>query len=266
MHNIQIDKSHCVKCGQCVITCPGRLFSQENSQEFPKTIPNASELCIGCNHCVAACPVGVIAIDEIDQAACQPISKEGIPRFEHISTLVRMRRSIRNYSDRPLEQSKLEQIFDVIRWAPSAKNGLPVRWIVVNSRKAVNEIASLVIDWMRPQESCRSLLEAWDGGVDPITRGAPCLAIAYTGEDAMWPVVDATIAVETLDLCLAAMRLGSCWAGYFVRAAQNDKKIPEHLGLDATQKIQGALFLGYPGNEAYQRVPFRKELDIRWIQ
>lgn len=266
MRNIQIDKAHCIKCGQCVLTCPGALFIQESPQDFPQTVEKAGEWCIGCAHCVASCPVGVIAIDEIDQAACQTISKDGIPRFEHIANLVRMRRSIRNYSEQPLERSKLEQVLDVVRWAPTARNGLSVRWLVADNRETVMELASLVIEWMRPIDSFKIIVEEWDRGEDRIMRGAPALVIAYTDTDALWPVVDSTIAVETLDLCATAMRLGCCWAGYFVLAAQNFKeKINERLGLSEAQTVQGALMLGYPGNEAYQRIPWRKELDLRWL-
>ena len=91
------------------------------------------------------------------------------------------------------------------------------------------------------------------------------MVIAYTGADAIFPEVDCTIAVETLDLCAAAMQLGSCWAGYFMRAAQMDRTLQKWLGLKKGEKVQAALLLGYPSLEVYKRIPFRKELEIQWI-
>ena len=266
MHLIHIDTTHCVRCNQCVAACPSRLIVQETPQSYPRRVADADERCIACMHCTAICPVGVIAIDEIDRKMCQPVPKESMPRFEHIATLARTRRSIRNYSAKPVEKAKLEQVLDVVRWAPTAKNGLPVRWVVANRRELIAELAGMIVEWMRNIPECRPAVDAWDRGVDMVTRGAPCLIVAYTEKDALWPAMDATIAVETLDLCATAMRLGCCWAGYFILAAQSDRKIAKRLGLTDSQTVQAALMLGYPANESYTRIPWRKELDIRWLE
>ena len=264
--SIQLDRYQCARCGQCVLACPGQLFLRKNHSECPVIIPNAAELCIRCGHCVAGCPVGAISVGSLGVDACQTVPRESIPRFEHISTLVRMRRSIRRFDEKPLEIAKLESLLDVVRWAPSARNEQPLKWIVVRHREKMVELGSLIANAMRGKEHYTRQVEAWDDGNDMILRGAPTLAIAYTDSDAIFPEVDCTIAMETLDLCAAAMRLGSCWAGYFIRAAQEHPAINGWLGLKKTEKVQAALLLGYPGQEVYKRIPFRKELEIKWIQ
>ncbi len=202
----------------------------------------------------------------VDAKMCQEVVKECVPRFEHIATLVRMRRSIRRYADKPLDERVIEQIMDVVRWAPTAKNGLPVKWIVINDAKKVQELAGLVVNCVRTWPGNAALGESWDKGVDPIFRGAPCVIAAYADETAMWPEVDATIAVETLDLCVAAMRLGSCWAGFFVLAAKNDPAIKRFLGLSDTETVYGALMVGEIGDDTYHRIPHRPELSVKWIR
>jgi nitroreductase len=177
-----------------------------------------------------------------------------------------MRRSIRQYDTKPLDEKVIAQLMDIVRWAPTARNGLPVKWIVVNGREKVHELAGLIVEWLRPIKGMESLAEAWDGGGDPILRGAPCLVVAYTEESALWPIVDTAIAVETLDLCATAMRLGSCWAGYFVRAAQSEPAINRWLGLTEKQTVHGGLMIGHINNEVYRRIPHRPELDLRWIR
>ena len=266
MDKINIDKYLCVRCGQCIVGCPGRLFYRNSLNDYPLKVENADKNCISCNHCVAACPVGAITVDGVDIKMCQDFVRESIPRFEHISTLVRMRRSIRRYSEKPLEEGVIEQLMDVVRWAPTARNGLPIKWIVVDNPKKLKELAGLVVNWIGLQPGGQPLVDAWNKGVDPIFRGAPCLIVAYTDSTAIWPVVDATIAVETLDLCVSAMRLGSCWAGYFIRAAQSDPAINRWFGLTENETVQGGLMLGHIGDEAYQRIPYRPELDLRWIR
>ncbi len=266
MEKIVIDKYLCVRCGQCVLTCPSRLYVQESPNNYPSTVPDAANNCISCNHCVAACPVGAIKVDGVDVKMCEPISKETIPRFDHIATLVRMRRSVRRFAPKPVDEKVIEQLMNVLRWAPSAKNGLPVKWIVVSGREKVRQVAELVINWMRGVKGLEALPVVWDQGIDPILRDAPVLVIAYTDQTAIWPVVDTSIAVETLDLCAAAMRLGSCWAGFFIRAAQSDPAIKKWLGLTEKQTVQGGLMIGHIGDEVYNRIPYRPDLDTRWIR
>ena len=263
--SIQLDRYLCVRCGQCILGCPSQLFSRRNLSDCPAIAPHADEVCINCGHCVAGCPVGAISVAGLGVDACQTIPRESIPRFEHISTLVRMRRSIRQFDEKPLEKAKLDSLLDVVRWAPSARNAQPLKWIVVQSREKMLELGNLIANAMRGKEHYVRQVEAWDNENDMILRGAPVLAIVYTESDAIFPEVDCTIAMETLDLCAAAMRLGSCWAGYFIRAAQEDSAIKDWLGLTNKEKVQAALLLGYPGQEVYKRIPFRKELEIKWI-
>jgi len=262
---IHIDQNQCVRCGQCLLSCPNQLFTRKNHSESPVIAPYAMDVCIHCGHCVAGCPASAITDSQWEEETGQTIPKENIPRFEHISTLVRMRRSIRHFEEKPLNLAKLETLFDVVRWAPSARNAQPIQWIVVQSREKMCQLGHLVADSMRKQDHFKRQVEAWDEGNDVILRGAPVMAVAVTGPDAIFPEVDCAIAVEILDLCAATMHIGSCWAGYFIRAAQADPAIQNWLGLKNDEKVQAALLLGYPNLETYKRFPFRKELEIKWI-
>ena len=266
MKKIVIDKYACVRCGQCLITCPSRLFSRETTKDYPSVIEEATDACIACHHCVAACPVSAISVDGVGGKDCDPLIKEILPRFDHIATLARVRRSIRRYEAKPLDEKIIVQLMDIVRWAPTAKNGLSVKWIVVNGLDKVHELAGLIVDWLRGKPGMESIAAAWDGGADPVLRNAPCLVVGYTEESAQWPIVDTAIAVETLDLCAAAMRLGSCWAGFFVRAAQNDPAINRWLGLNEKQTVHGGLMIGHTSDEVYRRIPHRPELDLKWIR
>ena len=155
---------------------------------------------------------------------------------------------------------------DIVRWAPTARNMQQVKWIVINSREKMHELAGMMIKSMKNNEKFQRQVEAWDIGKDVILRGAPALAIAYTDSEYSWGEVDSTIAMQTLDLCATAMRFGTCWAGYFIALAQNVPDIPKWLGLQSNEKIQAALMFGYPGFEAYHRIPYRKEIDLRLIR
>lgn len=270
MPKITFDRNQCVQCGQCTLVCPSHILQRKTSGDYPVCIEGGGEICISCYHCVAACPVRGVAIDGIGAAECLEYDKNTIVRFEYIAHLVRNRRSIRRYSDKPVKDQVINQLLDVVRWAPTAKNCLPVKWVIVNNAVKVRELAGMVMDWIETQPNSERLVENWNEGGDPIFRGAPCVIGAYTDDTTSphWAAVDTAIAVETLDLCATAMRLGACWAGIFVRAAQSTQKsvLNKWLGLSETETVHGGLMLGHVGKEAYQRIPHRPEASKIWIR
>jgi nitroreductase len=251
------------------MACPARIFQRKTPNDYPVCADYADETCIGCTHCLSVCPVGAITAGGRTTADCVSFADSSVPRFEQIANLARSRRSIRSYSDRAVETGTVEQMLDVVRYAPTAHNGLPVKWAALNVRKKVLELAALTAEWAKTQLPKSALLVAeWERGGDPFFRGAPCVVAAYTDETATWPAMDAAIAVETLDLCATAKRLGSCWAGYFIHAAQakeSKKAINDFLGLKDNETVQGGLMLGHIGTVAYQRIPYRPEVSVRWV-
>jgi hypothetical protein len=54
------------------------------------------------------------------------------------------------------------------------------------------------------------MVEAWNRVEDMILRGAPLLAIACTAENALKPVVDATIATTFLELAASTSKKRNC--------------------------------------------------------
>ena len=269
MPKIILHRALCMRCGQCTLVCPNRILQRQTSHDNPTPIDGGEEICIGCYHCVAACPGGALSVGGIGQNDCLEYDKTTAIRFEQIAQLVRKRRSIRRYSDKTLDDQIIEQLLDVTRWAPTAKNGLPLKWVIINNAAKVKELAGLIIDALKKVPNTERMVDVWNKGGDPVFRGAPCVIGAYTDDlTAHWSPIDTAIAVGTLDLCATAMRLGTCWAGIFVRAAQSAEKstINKWLGLKETETIHGGLMLGHIGEEVYQRIPHRPEAPKIWIR
>ena len=261
---ITIDSQLCTQCSNCLLACNTMLI-QSPDGGVPQPIENAGDTCISCGHCVAACAVGAISVDAITPDSSPMLDNNALPSYEQFDNLVRTRRSIRHFKKQPVDRAKIEQLLDTVRWAPSARNLLPVKWLVVNNPDTVRELASLVVDWCRPIEMFQHVIKKWDAGIDVVLRGASSLLIAYTDPDAMWGDIDATIAIETLDLAATTMNLGACWAGYFIVGSRNNPQINERLGLPGDRTIRAALMLGEVADESYSRVPFRPKAPVRWV-
>lgn len=65
-----------------------------------------------------------------------------------VNELIKQRWSPRAYSSRPVEKEKLQSILEVARWAPSAFNEQPWRFIVGQKGDSTyDDILSTLVDW-----------------------------------------------------------------------------------------------------------------------
>ncbi|WP_407355058.1 nitroreductase family protein [Methanolobus sp. WCC5] len=183
------------------------------------------------------------------------------------------RRSVRNYSDKPIPREILEEIFDMVRYAPSGMNRQSVNWTVIQDPVEVQRIAELTILWARDICSCGQkhplapimpmLIGMWDQGTDLICHGAPHLVIVHGEKDDPSGYLDAIIAMTHLDLAASAHGLGTCWAGVVQIAADSSPHLLEELGLPCGHRSYYAMMLGYPKYRV-QRVPPRNAAKVIW--
>lgn len=264
---IVLDREKCIGCGLCLSDCSTRNFVFPEKGKPPVLVDDADDRCIHCGHCVCICPTGALSVGSINAESILPIDSAKIATFEQFSELVKYRRSIRNFKKDAICQDDLDKLFETLRWAPTAKNLLMIKWIVVNDWDLVHELASMLLDGVRDQESCAGMIKAWDEqGYDWIHRGAPCLAIATMEEETVWTMTDAAIAAEIMDLGAASLGLGACWAGLFMNFIIQNASAREKIGLSKDQKVGAALMLGYPAGVKYTKTPLRPKCDVRYIR
>lgn len=268
MSQVKIDTTDCVRCGKCTRTCPMGIIRQTSSNAYPEVIAERQAGCIQCIHCVAVCPVSAITVAGIAARSCQQMGYENVPRFAQLTYLLQSRRSIRSYSPNVfVTREQVEELLDIVRWSPTARNTGQIKWRIILGREKVLELSHLIIDSLSDTPWGEHLAAARTHGADPVLRGCSAVACAYTdNEENDWGTVDATIAVTLLDLAACGMRLGSCWAGILMRAAQMKSQVSEWLGIHAPQKLQAALMLGHIDHEWFRRIPYRKEQVIDWIE
>jgi len=264
MHFIEIDKESCKRDGICSAVCPAELIELD-SEGFPVAVPDAAARCMSCGHCVAACPTAALSHQKVPLIDCLPIREDLMVSRPSAIQFLKMRRSIREFKDETVSREVLADLIDCARFANSAINIQPVRWVVVRKPDDTRRLAGLAADWLRKQnlDYLRRFVTAWDTGKDLILRGAPHVIAAYASVDEAWAPVDSVIALTYLELAAQANGLGTTWAGLLTRAAQNSPAIMEFLDLGKDQKLYGAVMVGYPKYK-YRRIPGRNEAIIKW--
>ncbi len=273
MSLFEIDESKCKRDGICAAECPMRLLEIKDTSLPPTPIEEAEERCIRCGHCVAVCPHGAFSLSDMRPGDCPPVNKGQLPDIEQTEHFLRSRRSIRTYLDREVEREKLARLIDIARYAPTGTNSQQVKWLVINSREGVKDLAGKVIDLIKhmirekhPMADSYRLplfVKAWDEGTDRISRGAPSLVIVHAPAEYALARVDCAIALTFLDLAAPSLGLGTCWAGFFMLAVSQWPPVKQALALPEGNDCFGAMMIGYP-KYTYRRLPLRKEPDIAW--
>ncbi len=264
MQLIAIDKEKCKKDGICITECPFNIL-KENSDGIPEMIPGGEAVCMRCGHCLAVCPAGALTLGGEAPGSSGPVKKNLSIEADAMEHLLKTRRSVRVYKDKPVPRETAGRLMDMMRWAPTAKNLQPVYWTLVDDRKKIRRMAGMTIDWLRECNIFPEMIATWDNeGEDMVLRDAPLMAIAHSHKDALNPPVDCTIAMTTLELAASAMGIGGCWAGFFMGAANNYVPLEEYLDLPEGHNVYAALMLGYP-KFSYQRIPAREGEKVRWF-
>ncbi|HLR35275.1 MAG TPA: nitroreductase family protein [Tissierellales bacterium] len=150
------------------------------------------------------------------------------------------RRSIRKYSNQPVEEEKLLKVLEAARLSPSAKNEQNWRFIVV-----------------KDSETRKKLTEAID---QPFVGEAPIILVGCGTEPESVMrggqpryTVDLSIATSYMILEAYEQGLGTCWLGSY-----DENGVKEVLDIPKEVRVVAITPLGYPDEAPSQRP--RKEL------
>jgi F420 biosynthesis protein FbiB-like protein len=182
---------------------------------------------------------------------------------EAFDGLVRGRRSVRRYQDRPVDVETVRALLEAGGWAPSAHNRQPWRFAVLTDTDAKQTLATRMGTLLRRARLADGdETEAIEGDVQRSyarITAAPLVIVAFlTMEDMdtypdrrrsnaehLMAVQGVAMAVNNILLAAQARGLGACWmcAPLFCSEAVVDAvRAPSHW------QAQALLTLGYPGS------------------
>ena len=260
MELLTVDKTICKKDRMCIDACPLGCI-EADAEGFP--VESAGGGCIECGHCVAICPHGAISNARLPMEAFTQVP-EAVADPEAVEALMKTRRSVRMFKDRPVPREKMAKLLDIARFAPTASNSQQLQWVVIMDPARTRVVAEMSAEWFRAANLRPRLVELWDQGRDVYLRGAPHLVLACAPSDYRWGAVDCSIALTYMELAAASMGLGVYWGGLPTVAIASHPPLAQALPLPQGHTVHGALMVGVP-KYRYRSVPPRKEVRAVWL-
>lgn len=278
--NIEIDYDKCIKCGLCSKVC-GSSSIEIDAAADGRPIQKYPLICNDCGHCVAVCPVNAVVNKRMDMSQFKDIADPEI-EYEQYLKLVRNRRSIRIFKDRPLTDEHIEKLLGSVRYIPTGSNEQSLKYMIITNPEKLEEIKEFMARKFRlatnlvktlgrlfvskdDRESLGRHDELLEKGEDPYLRGAPCLLVIYADQSyfgiTAW---DAGIASYNLDLAAQTLGIGAMMNGFFVVVSKLFGKLKRIAQVPKGHKVYAAMVLGYP-NINYKRTIARLPLDARKI-
>lgn len=146
-----------------------------------------------------------------------------------ILEFITSRRSIRKFLDKPLEKEHLDKILEAARWAPSAGNCQPWRFIVVTDRKKIKNFDPFFHQ--------------------PWVLNAPAIIVVLSspedsrrryGSGSEWYIQDCAAATQNMLLMAHGLGLGAVWIGAFSKEA-----VRKELEIPSQYEVFSLICLGY---------------------
>ncbi len=237
-----VDETKCTRCGQCVRDCVTKTIARSGN-DVPHIRPGGEANCIKCQHCLAVCPEAAVSIFGLRPADSQPLTEDSFPALDKMLTLVRGRRSARQYRDENVDQGLLRQLLEVLGSAPTGVNRRTLTFSLIDDKEAMRRfraktydmIAGAVESGQVPGHHAGFLQEsvaAWrEKGADTIFRGAPHLLAVSAGSDAACPQEDVTLALAYFELMAQCAGLGTVWCGLAKWAMEAVPALKEAVGI-----------------------------------
>ena len=218
-----------------------------------------------------------LAINERNTISCAMVQYDN----QTLETII-TRRSTRQYTDKEIPKETLKKIIQAGRYAPSAENHQPWKFIVITNKSTIQNLSQdiktqlksilkkrsvlkLKYKELKNEQTLRMLAGAALAPSDVIFFDAPALVFIVTKKHRYY---DESCACCAQNMMLAAHSLGvgSCWIG-LANFLELDKNAIETLEIPEDHHISAALIFGYPEKKNAKPAIRKVTSDIiKWIE
>ncbi len=159
--------------------------------------------------------------------------------------ILKFRRSVRVFQNKEIPKKDLEDLIDVARFSPTARNVQPWEFIVITNSETLTKLSTL-------GENTR-----------PLAVAKACIAV-FCADSTKYYLEDGCSATVNILNVAAALGIGSCWIA-------GDKKpycdeVARLLGIPAGLKLVSLIALGYPEDKQSFKLADKRALAevIHW--
>ena len=219
-------------------------------------------------------------------------------RGEHTETeeVILRRRSVRLYRNQQVPEFMIRRILEAGRFAPSAGNGQPWKFVVLRDAEMIAGLTATVVSlcrvfcglidytvpgkwWRRPLAKLfirlqpadlhpvpfMALAEIADGRLG-LYHGAPTVILIFKNVRGISNVdLDCGIAGQNMALAAHSMGLGTCWVSFTKLAFTYSRKWKSALGIGHPYKFVSSLAVGWPQGAPDGMVP-RPTHAVDWYE
>lgn len=185
-----------------------------------------------------------------------------------IFSVIRERRSVRNYTDRDVPEEGLRAIIAAGIQAPTALGLQPWRFVIVKDRalmqRASDYCKPILIERIGEEGGAgtEEFLAALKTPGFSIFYNAPVLVLVLGAREAVSSFLDCALCAENMMLAAWALGIGSCWIGSAALVQENPDLLAA-LKVPDDHQIVAPLIFGYPGPLSPK--PVRREPRIDWV-
>ena len=172
--------------------------------------------------------------------------------------LVKNRRSIRRYLEKPVEREKILACIEAARLAPSADNVQPWRFLIIDDPELKSQLAKEVfsgIYYISKFAAKAPVLIMILARLDIIAN-----RIGKQIQNINFYLIDVGIAGEHFVLQAEELGLGTCWIGWF-----NSRKARKFLKIPRKYKIVSLMAVGYYEKRPPKEKKRKKLEEIVWF-
>ncbi len=279
----------CTNCMLCVKDCVSAVWRE--IEGVPVFVAPAD--CNRCSHCLAVCPSGAIEHDGLDPLQIQKIDKDLI-NPEVYETIVRGRRSVRQYKDKDVPDDLTQRVIGLVNHAPTATNSQNVGYLVISDKEVINKISKVVFTFttkifyltkkfpgnliyktlklLPGSESITRYIEPMQYYIDETAKGrdyilhnAPVLILVHAPKGVKFANENSNIAATNIMNFAYSLGLGTCYIGFLNLALKYSKKLRALVQLPKGRTVYACIIMGYPAYK-HANTASRKKPLIKWLQ
>ena len=297
MEPIEVNNTTCKGCGTCGEICPRHILEVQvaGAKKYAVVSRERFQLCMHCGQCAAVCPTNSLMVSGLkteEFGRVQPLAIND----EHLLVMMKQRRSVRRYKNKPVPRKTLDRIVEAVHLAPTGTGSRTTGVIIIDESEKLRALSELVyhqyeiltkalkafligriIVRQRAGKKGLSNLQSFvmpgmrwyikwfrDGASDEIRRDCPALMLFHSPINEPMGEENCVVATTYADFMAQVLGVGACRNDLIPPVCNRSHQIRELIGLPNDREVYSGLILGYSKYKYKRSVP-RQVAEVRYL-